>query len=1715
MSGSEARKLAGRYEVKQVLGQGGMGLVYRAYDTVVRREVAVKTILDIPDPAALQLFYKECDVLASMSHPNIVEIFDIGEFEEEGKKKPYFVMPLLPGTTLEAFIRKASHRLTVERTVEIISQTCRGLQAAHERGLVHRDLKPSNIFVMEDDSVKIIDFGVAHMADTNSTRAQKGTLIYMSPEQIEMKPLSPLSDLFSLSVVCYEALTGRQPFQYARADEIVEAIRKFVPPPASDINPAVTQAVGRVVHKGMAKAPWHRFASAREFSDSLNKALRNEPIEFFDPARTRPRLERATKALEAGDYQFATEILGELEAEGHVDAAIGALRHQLDTTVRRKTIAQLLDAAKARFEEAEDPLALQKLQEVLDLEPHNVQALALKRKIESRRSEKQIENWYKLVRQHMDNHAYPHAREALQNVLQLRPKEARVLQLLADVDRQEQEYNKLRQEKIQIHRAAVEAWQKGDVSSALSKLGLVLELDRRAPDASAPEGGATFQSFYNEVRSEHDAMNTAYVEAKRQLSERNFGKALAICESYLAKYPNNAIFQALKYDIEEQKRQDLSTYIATVDRQVEAEADFDKRVNILREALEQCPGETHFERALSLVEDKRDLLHSIVARAHHHEEEGAYADALNDWEIVRTIYGQYPGLKFEVERLQKRREQQSRTEARTRLVEQIDACLHGSDYARALDFLNQARTEFPDDAELKELEKSANDGVQRSAEAHRLMTEGQELCTQDRFAEGAKLLRDAYELDEHNALTRAVLSDALVEQARLVAESNWQDAEQLARQAFDLNPDHPLAKTVRTLILDQKREQLVTEAVSQARKLQGAGDLVGALSRVEELQLSYPREIRLLQIQETLQRDLQAQRRQAKRRDLEELRRMEKEAAMLTDANVTQVFGERVLLLANRYLEDEEIVSLANAILQRLNFAPVQGKKRTPGIGDAGLSPSAAGATMSINYQPTMDMTASDMPIAPSSSGSAPVAAEIPIAPISTASAEPPVAPEIPSSLSSSGVTPVAPEIPIAPASSVPEEPPAAPEIANAPTAPTLSASVSPPAVPQIPQPVVKTATPKPLAKPPARPKPGSKISGPKMVVAGIIAVLVIGTFWFLSRHRQPVTAPAVAVNLQIHTTPTGATILINKEARGVSDLQVSLPEGTYQIDAQLDGYQSKTVSFDAKAGAPAVVDLALQAAPPVVKLSSDTGTGKVSLDDQPEVNLDGSQWTPDNISSGDHKLKFDGPQGGASFSFSADAGTIPVVKGPITAKGVLAVVVTNLGGRLHVYSSEADAKLALDGQPPADIGADGLELTQVSAGTHELTLSKGNDQYKLDVDAGPAPALTTFLQSGQNIGTLVVVTGQDKARVFLNGQALKEMTRGGQLRISNLEPKDYTVKVSKNGFQDLPEQKIRINKGEQKKLTFNLQPEPQFASLSISGAAPGAQILIDQTGVGVVQPDGSFSSVGIAPGDHTLELRKDKFKPKRLQKHFVAGVNVALTAAEAAMESATAEIKVTFSPDTTVSLTKTGESPIAVTSGTALNLPPGTYTLTARNGDNLTRTAPVEVVAGQSKTLDLPAPGGMAKWDDPAGWKQENASFVRKGGDFVLYGAPQSGTFVFSAMLQKGHRLQWVVNYTDSNNYALFQLDDNNFYRTVMRNGQKTQEAKIPYKTDKKSFRSIRIRVSPTEVDSEGKNGSSWTVLDRLAGSNLTAGKFGFYLPGSDQIALSSFSHYGDLSTH
>jgi len=850
-------RIAGRYQITAKLGEGGMGVVFRAYDPApMDREVAVKTLHEFTDPFALELFYKECGALKSISHPNIVEIFDIGEFDDSGHKKPFFVMPLLQGQTLDELIHKASHRLTVERVVEILSQTCRGLQAAHDRGLIHRDLKPSNIFVMADDSVKIIDFGVAHTTDANTRSAgfEKGTLLYMSPEQLQHKPVSIQSDIYSLGLTAYEALTRRQPFRVAAYDTAVQAILTQIPPPASELNPAVNQMISRVVHKAMAKQPWNRYDSAREFGETLQKAVRNEPIALFDPSRTQPRIQTASRALEKGDYQFAGEIVGELEAEGNIDPQITMLRTQIDQIVRQKTIAQLLESARARFEEAEDPLALQKLQEVLQLDPGNVTALGLRSKIEARRHDRQIEKWMQLARQHVDNHSYGHAREALQNALLLRPKDSRAARLLKDIEAEEQEYVRVRRQKTEIYQAAVNAWKNGEVSQALSQMKHVLELDRRAPEVSSPDAAGMYQNFYNKIRSEHEGINNSYAEARRHLADKNFAQALQICREFLDRYPGHALFQALKFDIDEQQRQQLSGFIADIDRRLDAEPDLEAKVNLLHEAVGDYPDEPHFGHLLTLFESKRELVNSIVERARIHEESGLIQEAVSDLETLQTIYGAYPGLKFEQERLQKRLEQHTRDAERARWIRQIDQQLEGGNYPRALELLEKAYDEFPSDAELVELHKLAQQGLERATEAEKLITEGQALCGEGQYERGIELLKNSLQLDDRPT-GRLALCDVYVEWGRRQLKDDWRAAERLADRALELDATHGPARNLRAQALDTKRDELVAQHASQARRLQSSGDIDAAIAEVQTGLTLYPADPRLRAILDALTKE--------------------------------------------------------------------------------------------------------------------------------------------------------------------------------------------------------------------------------------------------------------------------------------------------------------------------------------------------------------------------------------------------------------------------------------------------------------------------------------------------------------------------------------------------------------------------------------------------------------------------------------------------------------------------------------------------------------------------------------------------------------------------------------------------------------------------------------------------------------------------------------------
>ncbi len=907
-------KAKSRYEIQDVVARGGMGVVYRAQDRVMNRLVALKTIHDLSDPRAISMFQREWQDLASLSHPNIVEVFDVGEIELEGETRPYLVMPLLNGVTLEALIKGSSKRLTVERCVDIMAQTCRGLQAAHDRGIVHRDVKPSNIFVMGDDAVKIIDFGVAGRLDKTKTVGRKGTLLYMSPEQLEGRPVSAVSDIFSLAAVCYETLARRRAFEGTAEEEVVEAILRRMPPPVFTFNPDVNPMISQVIQKAMAKQPRHRFSSAREFAEMLQKAFRNEPIESLNPARIQTRLQRARDAFARSDFALASEIVGELEAEGHLAPEIIELKQQIERSVMDREIQQLLESARVREEQHEYPLALQKISDILHLNPRHTEALALKSRIDNRRTEADIEEWFRVTHQHLENHAYTHAREALQRILELRAREPRAVQMLAEVDRHEQKYVALRKEKEELYRGAVESFRSGELSAALSKAERVLELDKQAPETMAPDRGAAYQNFYNEIRSKHDSLRSAYAEARAQLTNRNYSAALAMCDEHLRKFPNHDLFQALRVDIEEQRRQALSARIAEIDHKVEAEPDLSLRVNILEEAIQEYPGEPHFERALQLTRHKRGLVDSIVAKARGQEERGQFGEAITQWETLQTIYPRYPSIPLELERLRKRRLQQERAERKRRSVEQVERKLQRNEFGGAREILETALTDFPDDAELVELGILVERGQERTEESQRLFKSGQEAYQSGRFDEATTLFRRAIGLDDRNPAVRSALLETLVRRAQDAHEAEPRAAEILLREALDLEPNHALAKGLLSLIEDERRIAQVERCLSRARQLQNENDLNSALNEVDVLLRMYPDEERLIQLRGNLKMALGI----ARRHDLEEARRIERDVTTTQDLESLEKYSRRLETIVTRYQGDAEFEPLIDGVRKRL-----------------------------------------------------------------------------------------------------------------------------------------------------------------------------------------------------------------------------------------------------------------------------------------------------------------------------------------------------------------------------------------------------------------------------------------------------------------------------------------------------------------------------------------------------------------------------------------------------------------------------------------------------------------------------------------------------------------------------------------------------------------------------------------------------------------------------
>ncbi|MDX6726181.1 MAG: eukaryotic-like serine/threonine-protein kinase [Baekduia sp.] len=260
------QSIAGRYELGERLGLGGMSTVQVAFDSRLERYVAVKLLAEhlADDAQFVTRFRREALAAARLVHPNIVQVFDFGLDEASGRH--YIVMERIVGPSGAQVLRERQ-RLPVDEAADWIAQSCRGLEYAHRNGLVHRDVKPGNLLLSEGDgTVKLADFGIAKVSSEESSITHVGSVLgtaaYLAPEQAAGEEAGPAADLYGLGVVAYQMLAGRLPYEAASLTELALKQQREVPPPLHHVDPSIPPALSAAVEKALALDPRRRHASA-------------------------------------------------------------------------------------------------------------------------------------------------------------------------------------------------------------------------------------------------------------------------------------------------------------------------------------------------------------------------------------------------------------------------------------------------------------------------------------------------------------------------------------------------------------------------------------------------------------------------------------------------------------------------------------------------------------------------------------------------------------------------------------------------------------------------------------------------------------------------------------------------------------------------------------------------------------------------------------------------------------------------------------------------------------------------------------------------------------------------------------------------------------------------------------------------------------------------------------------------------------------------------------------------------------------------------------------------------------------------------------------------------------------------------------------------------------------------------------------------------------
>ncbi|HEX8712171.1 MAG TPA: protein kinase, partial [Terracidiphilus sp.] len=793
------RKKIGKYEITGVLGRGGMGVVYRAEDRRIGRQVAIKTLTEgfTGQPEMLERFYREAQA-GILQHPNIVIVYDLGD--EEGM--PFIVMEFVDGEPLDRVISSGRQLHMVDK-LSIIEQVCAALGYAHQRGVIHRDIKPANVIVQPDGHAKIVDFGIARVQSSKESGLTRtgnviGTVHYIAPERLKGQPFDGRSDIFAVGVMLYLLLAGQLPF----TGEDMTVLQKLVNEPAPPLKTYLTNyppALDGILDRALAKDPAQRYATAEEFAADLHalgeQLKKGQITELFDDAE---RL--------ATEQQFgrAREVLLQLVRidPQHTGARqlLGVVQQNLARLQRAEQVKQLIAEADEAVASSRFVEALNALEQAIQLDPENVELVARQEEV--------------------------------------RQKKQRADQLAS------------------LMTQAESLRERGDWTGAINVLEKALRLDK---DNAAIRAAHVELSRQAKLAAQQQQVKELLGKARQEYTAKRYTQAIEILREVGKIDPsapelNKLLDEAVTAQEQDRRRKLLEQIHAEIENCLAAE-DFDRANDLVDRAVEKLPTESSLLQLKSKVAlqtrefRKRQLIDSTVAKAQE-----AFVSAPGEaLMIVQHALQELPGeerlLSLE-HSLRQRLKAVEKEEIRGQYLRQAQQAIDRSEFEKAVEVLESYQLEFADAAGVGELLDFARKQLgeqKRRARVADCVKDAQALMEQEQFDRAIGLLEPALAETQDPALDR-LLAEARAQrqeaerkaEALMTRIARLRERGQLdeALEALQAIPAASATGTRANTLLneiraEQSRKQATASALANAAQ---AKDREGFQTAIESLQ---------------------------------------------------------------------------------------------------------------------------------------------------------------------------------------------------------------------------------------------------------------------------------------------------------------------------------------------------------------------------------------------------------------------------------------------------------------------------------------------------------------------------------------------------------------------------------------------------------------------------------------------------------------------------------------------------------------------------------------------------------------------------------------------------------------------------------------------------------------------------------------------------------------